>query len=52
MSYQIIRASSVAELERLVRLAQEQGWKPQGGVAVVLLDDGHHWQAMQAMVKE
>lgn len=34
VEYQILSGSNVADLERGVRLAIENNWKPQGGVAV------------------
>lgn len=43
INYQVIKASTVSELVRAVRIAMLSDWTPQGGLAV---DDEGFYQAM------
>jgi|GEM_PF-930816 len=49
MSYNIVEANSVADLQKAVQALLEQGWELQGGVSVATYGAGSWWY-YQAMV--
>ncbi|TFL19859.1 DUF1737 domain-containing protein [Jannaschia formosa] len=40
MDYKIIRSESHTVLEKKVRSAMKEGWRPVGGIAIAAYDDG------------
>jgi hypothetical protein len=49
MQYHLVEAQSAEDLERLVQEKINEGWEPQGGVAVATYGVGSWWY-YQAMI--
>jgi hypothetical protein len=50
MDYTIVKSESLAEFEEAVNDKLEEGWRPQGGLAVIYIG-GNLWFFYQALTK-
>lgn len=52
MKYMILVESDIDDLEDAVKMLMQDGWKPQGGVAVICSDKVEAMRYHQAMTKD